>query len=82
MHPPIVGLKVAVLNAAAGMASVVPAAAVIQVSETAQQAQTTDHALLMLSLGLGILSSVVALAWNGLNWLIWWRNRRNRRDPK
>lgn len=77
MHQHLVGLKVAVANTAA---AIVPAAAVIQVSETAAQAQAVDHELVMLSLVLGIISSIVALAWNGFQWWRWWCGRRDKRD--
>lgn len=79
MHPHFIGFKVALINTAA---AVVPAAAVIQVSETAVQAQITNTELVKLSLALGLVSSVFALAWNGFQIIRsivrWWRERNAR----
>lgn len=81
MHPLPVGLKFAVLNTAL---AAVPAMAMVQVSETASQAQVEGRALYQVAAVMGIISSGIAIAWYvflaARLYLAWRRERRAKRE--
>ena len=79
MHPHLVGLKFAITNMAI---SVVPAAAVVKVSEIAAHAQAQDQALYRTAAIMGIASSAFGIAWYSFMAVRFYRAWRRERAAK